>query len=72
MASHWLGLPCPVTTLTFPELLPRFGNMSLLHIGVGIVYCLVSVTFRSQMGMHEASVTTLAVMRLLYLKAVLL
>lgn len=70
MASHWLGLPCPVTTLTFPQLLRRLGNMSLA--GVGVVYCLVSVTFRSQMGMHEASVTTLAVMRLLYLKALLL
>lgn len=68
IASGFLALS--VTTLPFPHLFSRLGNMSLAGAGVG--YCLVSVTFRSQMGVREASVTTLDVMRLLCLKAVLL
>lgn len=59
----WSFLALSVTTLPFPHLLSGLGNMPLA--GVEVVYCLVSVTFGSQMGVHEASVTTLAVMRLL-------
>ena len=56
----WGFLSLGVTTLRFPHLLSRLDNRLLA--GMGVVYWLFSVTFGSQMDVHEASVTILAVL----------